>query len=506
VLLEKPIKIRAAFTFAAGVVRITASFIVAAVLTRALGAGDYGTLSFLLGSFTAIRTLIELSTPTAFYTFLSQRDRPYWFVLTYLAWQACQLILLMVALALLIPDDYITLIWLGQDRNLIVMACISSFCMQQAWETASQIAESKRLTLAIQKIGLSVTLAHLALIIVCWRLDVLSIQLVLIFILLEYGIACLIAHRITATEFINVDSGTEKYNLNKILREYIHFCKPLALYSVLSFAYAFADNWLLQKYGGAEERAYYAVAFQMSSGAMIVTTALMQIFWKEVAEANSNEDTLRLQVICLRSIRLVCAASAVIACGLLPWTLELTTLIYGSDFTGAVGTTSMMLIYPVYASIGMVVGTAFVATNKSKRQLQVGIPLMIVGLSASYFVQAPVDAWLPGLSLGSQGLALKTVTITFVASNVMLWIAARDFGWKFDWIHQFVVIAATLACGITTYWGVNILGVMISMSSLLKVGIGIGSYAICIIFMFRTYPALAGLTHADFQIFARRFS
>jgi O-antigen/teichoic acid export membrane protein len=62
-------------------------------------------------------------------------------------------------------------------------------------------------------------------------------------------------------------------------------------YACLSFAYIFLDRWLLQDFGGNLEQAFYGVGAQFSAVSLIATSAMLRVFWKEMAESHESGDT-----------------------------------------------------------------------------------------------------------------------------------------------------------------------------------------------------------------------
>jgi len=77
-------------------------FVTGLLIARALNPAGYGDLMFLLGSFVAIRSLLDMGSSSAFYTFLSQRARGRRFYLVYFAWLALQFVATLALLALIL--------------------------------------------------------------------------------------------------------------------------------------------------------------------------------------------------------------------------------------------------------------------------------------------------------------------------------------------------------------------------------------------------------------------
>ena len=75
-------------------------------------------------------------------------------------------------------------------------------------------------------------------------------------------------------------------NVVSIFNEYKYYCIPLIPLAWLGAAHDFADRWMLQTWSGSKEQAYFGVAAQISGVSLLVTTAILRIFWKEIAEAH----------------------------------------------------------------------------------------------------------------------------------------------------------------------------------------------------------------------------
>ena len=80
-------------------------FATAIVIARGLSPSGYGDLMFLLGSFTALRSLMDVGSSSAFYTFIAQRRQHARFFIFYYTWMALQLLLTLSIVLLLAPSD-----------------------------------------------------------------------------------------------------------------------------------------------------------------------------------------------------------------------------------------------------------------------------------------------------------------------------------------------------------------------------------------------------------------
>jgi len=58
---------------------------------------------------------------------------------------------------------------------------------------------------------------------------------------------------------------------------------------------------------------------------------------------------------------------------------------------------------------------------------------------------ATSDASIPGLQLGSRGLAVKMIFFQIVNVNVLNFLISSKMGWKIDWAYQFYIVAVCIA-------------------------------------------------------------
>ena len=130
--------------------RSAISLITGIIIARSLSPSGYGDLMFLLGSFTAIRTLLDMGCSNAFFTFLSQKTRGHRFYLVYFSWLVLQFVITLLLVTILLPTNALKYIWLGNSREVIIIAFLAVFLQQQVWQVIGQIGESMRKTVKVQ--------------------------------------------------------------------------------------------------------------------------------------------------------------------------------------------------------------------------------------------------------------------------------------------------------------------------------------------------------------------
>jgi len=480
-------------------VRSIIIFITGMTLAKGLGPEQYGLFSFLLASFAAIITLFDMGSSSAFFSFISKRTRSKSFFMVYFGWVIFQFLTAIILIRLVIPADWLALIWQGESRELVLLAFVGVFFQNQIWTLVVKVGESQRLTTIAQMLGVAIALIHFLLIIVLYYQGLLSLSYVYFLIIAEILVGAIIAKLIFPLEF-----NDEKINLRGNFSEYWIFCKPLVPYVWLSVIMSFADTWLLRHFGGGVEQGYYAVAAQMGTVTLLFTSSIVRVLWKEVAEANEQKDIRRVAFVYKKVSRIVFMAGVVISGYLIPWTDEIITLLLGNEYLEGATVMWIMLLYPIHQSLGQINGTMYFALELTKPYVVINSIHLIISIGAVYFLLAPAEAHVSGLGLGAIGLALKMVVIQIITVNVSIWWLCQYQGWRFDYEYQAFGIFLFVLLGICTYIGVNAL-LDDSVYLLIRFGLSSTLYLLAAVVIFIKMPWLLGLTDSELKAYISKF-
>lgn len=436
--LNESISKRFSMSIFFNIIRGIMTLLTSVFLARFLGPEDFGRMAFLLASFIAFKALMDMYSSHAFFTFLSKETRSKDFIKIYWYWMAFQLIFSLILIGLLLPNTLVATIWQNQDRILVLLALIATFMQQSAWQVASQMAEANRATVAMQKVATSVAFFHLSLIIFLFLIDHLTLPIIFISVSIEWAIGTFYA--------VKMYSGNNEKsdNIGSVFNEFWIYCRPLIPLVIFTFLYEFLDRWMLQLWGGSKEQAYYALALSFSTIILLANTSIIKIFWKEIAESYHNGDLIKMQDFYKKTSRTLYFIGAFIAGFFIPWSEELLQIIVGNDYIDGKTTFIIMLIYPVHQSLGQINGAVLLATEKVKLQNFAGVIFIIISLLVAYYALAPEGLFIPGLNLGSQGLAWKMIIMQFFQVNIISYMIARIFKWKYDWLYQFYVLGVVI--------------------------------------------------------------
>lgn len=485
---DKRIAFRFGATLLSNLVRAGLSFFSGLVVARGLGTSEFGDLSFLLGSFAAITQLIESGTSSAFYTFIARRRRSYLFLLFYTGWVALQFGVAAVILAIAMPGWLVGRIWIGQGRDAVLLAFAATFLTNQAWGMVNQLGEAVRRTVLVQTASVLQAFAHLVLVVTADHWGWLSVRTVLWLLVAEYAVLIIVFGPALACANMALSGELEK--CWSILREFAGYCKSLVVYGWMGFLYTFADRWLLQEFGGSDQQAFFSVAQQFTNISLIVTTSVLKVFWKEIAEAWEHRDLDRMRALYASTSRGLYAFATWATCLLLPYSREILTWTLGPEYQAGWLCLAIMFLFPVHQSLGQIQGTLLYATGETGPYARLGLALMLVSVPMSYLVLATPGAVIVGLGLGAIGLTIKMVGLQVLGVNLQGFVIARKNDWPFEIGYQAVALGAFAGLALTCRWFAE---AAFGSGSALVVILGAGLYLLSSVVLFLQAPQLAGL-------------
>lgn len=445
------LKTRLVLSLGGNLLRALLGFVTSITVARGLSPATYGDLMFLLGSFTAVRSLLDLGTSSAFYTFISRRRRHWLFFVYYYGWLALQFLTTLLVVGLVLPSALVQKIWVGHQLSVVLWAAAAAFMQQQLWPSIGQVADSMRRTLLSQVSGLLSSLAYLAVItamMASGHKDLLSVLTVLA---LTYAMSTAVAGGM----LIRVSAQGEQLpapRLSQVIKEFAHYCRPLAALAVVSCAYELADKWMLQRYAGATEQGYFQVANQIASVSLLITTAVLPIFWKEIAAAWEEKDNVRAQAMYRKTCKSLVFLGALCSGLLVPWAELIVRALLGPAYAGAWPVLGLLLLYPIHQALGQINGTTLLATGQTNIYFSVSSVMMLLSIPITLILLGPTDGQIPGLGLGAIGIAFKMVGLGVVSTNAQGWALARHHGWRYEWLYQPLTIAILLGSGYLSWF------------------------------------------------------
>jgi O-antigen/teichoic acid export membrane protein len=269
--------------------------------------------------------------------------------------------------------------------------------------------------------------------------------------------------------------------------------------TVVGSIHVLADIWLLQHFGGVDERAYFRVAQQFTIASLLATSAALRVFWKEAAEYRFRGDVQSLVKLYSGVRHKVFFVSASVACAMIPFSFEIVQRVLGSQYEAAWPTLALMLFFSIHQSLGQIQGVFAHATRDTAFYAKVTIALMLASLPTTYLILSPAIAGQLGVHLGASGLAIKMVLLQLVGVTVVGASIARRYGLKYDARYQISVVVGLVLLG----WGAKLLAEQVYAVAGLGRGLfstapaALAFYALGLLAVVTLSPGAVGLSSAD---------
>lgn len=426
---------RVLITFISNIAKSGFGFLTALILARGFGPAKYGEYSFILATFSAVAYLIDVGGASAFYSHISRRLRGKEFYLIYAAWMAVQFMLTSLILLVLAPANVLQTLLMSGERLTLFMAFCAVFAQQQCINALTMILESDRKTIKSQTILLVGSMYYMATMFVYSQVAHLSMNMAFAIMLSQQLLVglllCKFGWVVVSRSMTVAESWVECW------REYWVYCRPLIPGAVFAFLYSYSDRWLLQRFAGSVEQGYFQVSMQFSVIAMVFTTSILRVFAKELAAAVGEGDKDGLVRIYRYAYVMTVLVVSFVAGMIAPWADEIIWLALGGSYAGAANVFIVLLIYPVYQSLGQIAGTFLMSVGQTALHSVVSISVIIASLPLGFVLLAPGELY--GFNMGSLGLALKLCLISFMSVNFLNFALAKKNGFKVDYYSQLAI-------------------------------------------------------------------
>jgi O-antigen/teichoic acid export membrane protein len=177
------------------------------------------------------------------------------------------------------------------------------------------------------------------------------------------------------------------------------------------------------------------------------------LIMREFAFAYEERDMARLSGLFER-IKIFIFIAAVAGCFMSVQSEAIVTLFAGDKYSGAIIPVAIMALYPIHQTFGQLSGSLLIATGQTRLYANLAIVMMIASAPLSYLLLASHDFLIPGLELGSTGLAIKMVLIQFLGTNVQLYFNTKFLGASYrQWLLlQFKVIGIVYLIALLAYF------------------------------------------------------
>jgi O-antigen/teichoic acid export membrane protein len=456
------IKIRYAYKLAGTLFSTLSTGVQMLLVPKAIGIFEFGRFEYVNSVTSYLFIALTLSVPSAQSIWIARKKRTNLSIETNLTFGFYILVGICIFLAVSVMQLTGTLHVFWPDINIkVVLLGIFlglTFFLNQNFD---RVADAKALTRKLEIIKLFQVTVRFVVIISFIYLKKLT--------LLNY-LGILAAHslvfslvKLSWLKKINVLKRFQRKKNKKRIRiiqlGYLTYVKkyitPLIFYSTIVFMYTYWDKWLLQFISGSYEQAIFGIASRASLINTAFTSAFIPIVMREFSQAHASRKIAHTQKM-FHYITFVQGFAAVISMGFMLTTSELLSLVIENPTRAHVITFTLMAFYPIHQVYGQFFSTYYLSSDRTSMLTKINSVSIFISIPVSYFLLAPKDMLLPGLNLGSLGIAVKQVVLQLFSTNILLIFILKHIKIPYSkfFTEQFILLLLSL--------GIVVLGFYIS--------------------------------------------
>jgi len=404
--------------------------ILIAIVPKALGPIAYGQFIYLQDFFMKIIGFLDMGSSIAFFTKLSAKQTRKELISFYFIYSFIVLALLLFVIFMIKYFDYTSYLLPNIPKEYIFMGLFFGFF---TWFTQIfiKISDAYALTVSVEliKIGHKI-ISLLLLLFFIYRLDF-NLEKYFYF----HYIALIAFLSILIWLFIQKEILTNlKFkilNFKLITKEFIDYCHPLLVYSIMGIVVGLFDIWLLQKIAGSEQTGFYGLAYSLAAMCFIFTGAMTPIITREFAKSFAEKNIKEMRVLFFKYIPIFYAIATYFSVFIAFQSENLLVIFTNHEFHDAYLVLMIMAYYPIHQTYGQLSGSIFYVTEQTKLIRNIGIISSILGFILTILFLYIFD-------LQAIGLAFKMVIIQIISVNIQLYFNSKFLDFKISYFikHQ----------------------------------------------------------------------
>ena len=428
--------------------------ILIAIVPKALGPVAYGQFIYLQDFFSKIISFLDMGSSIAFFTKLSANQKRKELIVFYFIYSFVVFFIVVIFIYSLDSLGYISNLLPQIANEYIYLGLFFGFL---TWfsQIFIKISDAYALTVSVELIKIVHRILSLLLLLYFiydtdfdlkgyfyfHYISLSSFLLITVWLFIKKGI------------FKNISFKIQNLKLKTTIKEFIAYCHPLLVYSILGIVVGLFDIWLLQKIGGSEQTGFYGLAYGLATMSFLFTGAMTPIITREFAKSHGEKNLKEMKRLFYRYIPMLYTIATYFAVFVAIQSETVLAIFTDEKFKDAYLVLMVMAFYPIHQTYGQLSGSIFYATGQTKLLRNISFFTQPLGLIFSFLLIYLFD-------LGAIGLAWKMIIIQFIGVNIQLYFNAKflSFNIKYFIFHQiYVVIVFFCMALISSYFVVSTL-------------------------------------------------
>ncbi len=415
------------YTLLSTIGRIALTVITSVIVPNALGPKSMGIIAYGQVIAQNLRGLFDLNLSSTFFNLSSEKEQSGSITRILVKIILIQVIVSVIILTTLFFTKYGNNFIKGISYHILLILLLIEWFLYLT-NLSNQIGDSKSVSKWPQLLILFSNLLMTILLIALNFIHKLNLESYLIVTML-FGLLNLISiiYYLYTKHHDQIWKKIEETNIKNFIKVASKVSLPLTLASYYTMSIDFLERYIIQYKYGAEEQSYYYIALKWTGIVIILISSSLQIFWQALVKKFSDGDIRGASKLYLRidSIGFYLVLTFAIIWSFLG--KALLSILLGKDFANAGSLLVVMSFYPISQVFGQMGTTIAIASGRSKIYLKSTLITSTIGLLISYILLMPKNAVIPGMGLGSLGLAIKTAIYGLFATQLISFLNCQYF-------------------------------------------------------------------------------
>ncbi|WP_418641215.1 lipopolysaccharide biosynthesis protein [Sulfurimonas sp. ST-27] len=438
---EHSLKKRYSIKLFANIISGIIGAILVAIVPKALGPVAYGQFVYLQDFFMKAIGFLDMGSSIAFFTKLSAKHTRKELISFYFLYSIAVLFIVLLFVYGVKSLGYSEKLLPNIPSEYIFMGLLFGFL---SWFTQIfiKISDAYALTVSVELIKIGHKIASLLLLLYFVYVTVFDLHKYFYFQYIALVSFLLIISWLFVKKRIFENVFSLKFSILNLSKEFIEYCHPLVIYSIVGLIAGFFDIWLLQKIAGSEQTGFYGLAYSLAAMCFLFTSAMTPIITREFSKSYEKKDLENMRKLFYRYIPMLYSIAAYFAVFISIQSENVLAIFTDEKFQNAYPVLMIMALYPIHQTYGQLSGSVFYATGKTKLMRNISLFTQPLGMFISFGLIYILD-------FGAIGLAVKILILQLIGVNIQLYFNAKflNFKMKSFVYHQiysivfFVVIA-----------------------------------------------------------------
>lgn len=427
---ETSLKKRYVIKLLANIINGMINAVMVALIPKALGPVVYGQFVYLQEFFMKTIGFLDMGSSIGFFTKLSARNDRKELILFYFSYS---IIVLLLLTGFIFASDFLggTSFFIPEIPLRFVYFGLFFGVLTWFTQVFIKVSDAYALTVSVELVKIGHKIVSILLLLFFIYQMPFNLELLYLYHYIALVSFLLILLWLFTNRGIFVNLFRIQYSFASLAKEFISYCHPLVVYSIVGLLAGLFDIWLLQKVAGSKQVGFYGLAYSLAAMCFLFTSAMTPIITREFSKSYENKDLEQMKKLFNRYIPMLYSIAAYFAVFISMQSENVLMIFTDEKFKGTYLVLVIMAFYPIHQTYGQLSGSIFYATGQTKLMRNIALFTQTLGMLFTV-----IFIYLLGLK--AEGLAYKMIVIQLVGVNIQLYFNARllNLNLKYFLYHQ----------------------------------------------------------------------